>query len=522
MPGKAMPSAAAARRAMARRRQQRLLRKQQEEEEETERAASQALPEGEEPPKGDAVQELTVPAPEPQQSPPQAPEQKNEEAKPQPRRARTRRRRRRNEHLSGRRASSCGCVPGRRASAPHEDIEQPAKRPPSPRGKGWSEATTHLRAVGLRGIVSELAQVAADNLAEVWAGGEVVVWWRPSLPCPSLPSCPSLRPSWPSLSVPAVPKPMLFAGAAAACAAYSATDPTTAAAAAAGAAAVASAAFAAAHQRQMQLQQLQQLQQLEMAEEVESSDKSEEGLFEDIADTTKPTLQVVIEEQQSPDRLPLDIFWDAFFKMATLKSQKVMDTHLITRQHVDECESFLYVGLPTLVVFWTALRAQSLAPDQAALVMACGTRITEENRPLGALGETVWHGIMGTKRAYAAVKPTEAEIAFLRWHMVTCGMGTTPPAGVVPPPEARRRELMQISAKAQSVAFTVSRQEEFRRRFHDCLQQAAAPGGEGSVAYCGSLLQLESKQGGSWHLPTETGEQTGSSYLFTLTSGTLA
>lgn len=243
-----------------------------------------------------------------------------------------------------------------------------------------------------------------------------------------------------------------------------------------------------------------------------------------IPDTTKPLLLVESPTQEaSSGRLPLDIFWDAFFKMATLKSQKVIDTHVITRQHVDECESFLYVGLPTLVVFWTAFRAHSILPGKEQLMMACGTCITEENRPQGILGDTVWNGIMGTKRAYAAVRPTEEEIAYLRWHMVTCGMGTTPPEGVVIPAEARRRELMQISAKAQSVAFTVSRQEEFRRRFQDCLQEAAsAPGGQRSMAYCGSLLQLESKQGGSWHLPTETGEQTGSSYLFTLTQGTLA
>lgn len=532
MPGKAMPSAAAARRAMARRRQQRLLKKQ---EEEAEVVASEATPEGETP----APEDSTVV--EPQEEKPELPEStpsdlRYGESKTQPRRARTRRRRRRNEYISCRRASTCGpCVP-----SPYEpESERPTRRPPSPRGRGWSEATTHLRAVGLRGIVSELAQVAADNLTEIWAGGDVVLWWRPSMPsCPSLPSRDSL-PSWSSLStpsfVPAVPRPMLFAGAAAACAAYGATDPSNAAAAAAGAAALASAALAAARQEEfLYAMQVQCDASSVQCEDISTEESSIEGAsiegasieeeVEMIPDTTKPSFVVeVTTEEASSGRLPLDIFWDAFFKMATLKSQKVIDTHVITRQHVDECESFLYVGLPTLVVFWTAFRAHSILPDKEQLVMACGTRITEENRPQGVLGDAVWNGIMSSKRAYATVKPTEHEIAYLRWHMVTCGMGTTPPEGVVIPAEARRRELMQISAKAQSVAFTVSRQEEFRRRFQDCLQEAAsAPGGQRSMAYCGSLLQLESKQGGSWHLPTETGEQTGSSYLFTLTQGTLA
>lgn len=169
------------------------------------------------------------------------------------------------------------------------------------------------------------------------------------------------------------------------------------------------------------------------------------------------------------ERINIGKIWDNFFEMCSYQCTDVVTSGLCTIDDIIGCEPYLFIGLPSLVIFRAIKRSQNMT----GIMLSDGIIVTKDNVPTDSFSISVFNEIIKIKNGLKGLNLTDNEYDFIEKWLFTMGnvAKCVEPKGI--PPE-KMSEIKVIISMIQSIGTNISMIPSCHRRFGDALTRTVS------------------------------------------------
>ncbi|XP_065838384.1 uncharacterized protein [Oscarella lobularis] len=169
----------------------------------------------------------------------------------------------------------------------------------------------------------------------------------------------------------------------------------------------------------------------------------------------------------SDGRVDVELVWDSLMNRAYYFGQHYKSRGLLTKEEFDECEPFLFVGLPALTLFEAALRSVG----HKGLVLAAGIEVDEKSYP--PEHSKIYECLALLRDELEILKLTDLELEVTRQILL---FSSAPDKEVQRKDEVSESRLVLINrlvAKANSVSSSLTQMPFFKEHFKGIMYRLA-------------------------------------------------
>ena len=163
-------------------------------------------------------------------------------------------------------------------------------------------------------------------------------------------------------------------------------------------------------------------------------------------------------------RLGTTTVWNSFFNQSFTLGADALAKGIISKEEIEDQDSFLFLGLPAAVMY--AGLERSIELGAKGIVLAKGLEVTEENRPFGNASNIFWGPCMRIKELIKAANLEDNEKGFIRKALLRQHNEDQDLATI---DESRLKVLNEIIGSTNSMAIRMSRLMKFSSRFREVL-----------------------------------------------------
>lgn len=180
----------------------------------------------------------------------------------------------------------------------------------------------------------------------------------------------------------------------------------------------------------------------------------------------------VVEEQK---RISIITIWDSFFEMCTIYTREAVRENLVTQDDIECCEPYLYTGLPSFIVL--RLVKRSIDSNTVGFQMADGTVVTDLNRPVGLIADSVWPKLLALRKELEELFTNnnnncvidDNEYTYMEKFIITLN---TKPINTDSLDKDRIVQINRVASKFQDLGIMISRLPQVPRRFGEAMNEA--------------------------------------------------
>ena len=199
----------------------------------------------------------------------------------------------------------------------------------------------------------------------------------------------------------------------------------------------------------------------------------------------------IFKTSWNTERIALSVVWNSFFNQCYTQGLNALNAKYVKISEFQDREPYLFIGLPGLVVYTCAYRS-AVEVDTDGLVLTNGVELKDNNRPGGAVGNMFWNPAIKLKNRIKELKLKDGEDAFLRYSILRQDVSENKARGILGEAyESRVKELNEIVAITNSMAFNVSRLARYTRRFAEVMERLGSVHNVGLVLTDTSGMDLD-------------------------------
>ena len=182
-----------------------------------------------------------------------------------------------------------------------------------------------------------------------------------------------------------------------------------------------------------------------------------------------------INQVNSHNPISISEVWKNYFAMCTKYIRDAITEGLITKDDIESCAPYLFLDIPSYVIFKAIVRSLKKYNNTITFEMADGTVITEKNRPqdILGLGNKVWPIMVSLRNDTKKLKLTDDEIKFMEKYII---VKNNIDAKMIKLPAncttARITEFHILASKYESFGTTLSIMPTSHRNFGDAMINA--------------------------------------------------
>lgn len=171
------------------------------------------------------------------------------------------------------------------------------------------------------------------------------------------------------------------------------------------------------------------------------------------------------------DKISIEYIWDNFFKMTIKYTKEALVNKTIDREDIETLEPYLFIGIPSYLVFKIVYRSLKLN----GFKLASGKIITDKNRPNFFLINPIWDKLIDLKKKLKIIKLNGNEKKYIEIFLIT--MNKINKISLLLsedqyPNKERIKKLHVLASHFQSLGTVISRMPAMPRRFGESLYES--------------------------------------------------